>query len=315
MRVAYLVLAHNTPNHLKRLVAALNSPNASFYIHVDRKSNIQPFLFDAPNVLFLADRMPIYWGDFSVVRATIRLIETALCDRPDYCCLISGSDYPIRSAEYIERFLALGRNRQYMAMVRIPCPERGKPLSRVQAYRFPIPYNHALARRAMLWLHKSIPRRSYKGITPYAGSQWWALTRDACQYIVRFIDTHPDFVKFFARVPVPDESFFHTIIGNSEFRGEVVRNLTYCDWSAGGSNPASLGPAHLEVLTKIPLIAHDEYYGSGELLFARKFPDSSEALVAALRAPASTLTEASVEIPEMISAPVIVVSENRKPVH
>lgn len=216
-----------------------------------------------------------------MVRATINLIAAALPHQPDYCCLISGSDYPIRSAEYIERFLELGRDRQYMALVEIPCPQRGKPISRAQACRFALPNSHPVARRATLWLNRALPKRVYDGI-PYGGSQWWALTRDACQYILDYIRAAPEFVRFYARVPCPDESFFHTIIGNSRFREKVVRNLTYCDWSAGGSRPAMLGMRHLDLLTKVPLIAHDEYYGSGELLFARKFPDDSEALLANL---------------------------------
>jgi hypothetical protein len=284
MRVAYLILAHDTPNHLKRLVGALNTPDSRFFIHVDRKSDLERFLWKQSNVTFLDERISIYWGDFSRVGATMKLIEAALQAEPDYCCLISGSDYPIRRAKYIQDFFHRNRNYQYLASVPIPCPERGKPSSRVQAYTFAVPHRSLLLRRVVHRLNRALPRRTfyYKGIIPYGGSQWWALTGNACRYIIDFARTHASFVKFFERVPCPDESFFHTIIGNSAFRERVVRNLTYCDWSTRSCSPAVLDRKHLDLLTHVPLIAHDEYYGSGELLFARKFPDDSKALVSKL---------------------------------
>jgi hypothetical protein len=64
MRVAYLILAHNTPKHPSRLVRALDSPNADFFIHVDRKSDISLSRdrFSQSNVTFAEDRVAVYWG-------------------------------------------------------------------------------------------------------------------------------------------------------------------------------------------------------------------------------------------------------------
>src|SRR5690349_19353849 len=99
MKIAYLILAHNTPNHLSRLVRALDSANAAFFIHVDRKSDISPFRkgLSQPNTTFLEDRVAVYWGDFSDVRATIELIKKALSHsfEPVYFVLLSGADYPL----------------------------------------------------------------------------------------------------------------------------------------------------------------------------------------------------------------------------
>ena len=35
MKIAYLILAHNNYNHLKKLVNALNDGNGVFFIHID----------------------------------------------------------------------------------------------------------------------------------------------------------------------------------------------------------------------------------------------------------------------------------------
>ena len=46
MNIAYLILAHEDPAQLARLVNALYTPNSYFFIHVDRKvaSHLSPIL-------------------------------------------------------------------------------------------------------------------------------------------------------------------------------------------------------------------------------------------------------------------------------
>ena len=103
MRIAYLILAHNTPNHLARLVRALDSPNVDFFIHVDRKSDISRFRdrLSQPNVAFLKDRIAVYWGDFSDVEATVRLIKEALKRtlQTNYLCLTKWERLPAEEPE------------------------------------------------------------------------------------------------------------------------------------------------------------------------------------------------------------------------
>src|SRR5882762_2525786 len=125
MKIAYLILGHNTPNHLGRLVRALDSPNAKIFIHIDRKSDISPFRekLTQNSVAFLEDRVNVHWGDFSDVEATIRLMKEALNCSPesDYLALLSGSDYPLRSQQYIEDFFTRNHGRQCINLVRVPC--------------------------------------------------------------------------------------------------------------------------------------------------------------------------------------------------
>jgi len=53
--------------------------------------------------------------------------------------------------------------------------------------------------------------------TPYFGNQFWGLS-DACvQHILSVIDSRPAYRRAYASVYAPDEHFFHTIVGNSEF--------------------------------------------------------------------------------------------------
>ena len=291
MRIAYLVLAHNTPNHLYRLVRALDSTNAAFFIHVDRRSDILPFRagLSQTNVRFLEHRVDVYWDDFSKVDATIRLINAALehSRAPAYLVLLSGSDYPLRSAQYIEDFFSRNQGRQFINLVQMPCDVVSKPIERLENYWLQTPYNSQFIIRVFGRLNelnrqlkfvKRDYRRVFNGLVPYAGSTWWALTAEACRHILWFLQARSDVVKFFRNTYMPDEGIFHTIIGNSKFATQVGRNLTFTDWSRPTGGPAVIDMDHLHSFLKTETVIGSDTYGRGELLFARKFADDSAQL-------------------------------------
>jgi hypothetical protein len=290
MRIAYLILAHDTPLHVSRLVGALESPNAAFFIHIDRKSDLQPFRrrLSAPNINFLDDRVAIYWGEFAIVEATIRLMKAALRDSPapDYVCLLSGSDYPLKRALYIERFFSRNEGKEFISLVAMPCEAAGKPLERIQRYYLQTPANCSLVRKIVPRINRFIReqlrfRRNHirflGDMVPFAGSQWWALSADACRYVVRFVETEPKIVGFFRNVPIPDESFFHTILGNSRFRENARRHLTLSNWQ--GSHPALIQIKDIAPFAGGKPIIDGGIYGEGEVLFARKFGDDSDDVI------------------------------------
>ena len=288
MNVAYLVLAHNNPGVLERAVATLSSDDCDFFIHIDRKSDLSQFsAIRGENVHFSEDRLPLYWGEFSLVQATLLLLRGALASRrtPDYCVLMSGTDFPLRSGRYIEEFLAANRlagntGPEFINVVKVPAP--GKPLSRINTLRFPRsqPLRH-LAGRA--WVKLGLPERDYRNylgnLEPHSGSQWWALSREAGEYILEFIERNPRFVKFFENVFAADEAFFHTILANSPFQSRIRRNLVYEDWSAEGAHPAMIRESHVVFFRQHNEVRIRDVYGEGETLFARKFSDANLGLV------------------------------------
>src|SRR5436189_6131615 len=110
------------PDHLGRLIAALRDDGVRFFVHVDRKVPIEPFLVHrAPDVELLDDRVPVYWGQWQMVDATLRLIDRALEQTdPDYLVLLSGTCYPIRSNGRIRAVLGAGRD---LFINSIPMPD------------------------------------------------------------------------------------------------------------------------------------------------------------------------------------------------
>lgn len=281
MKIAYLVLAHDNPNHLVRLTRALSTGDSSIFIHIDRKSNLAAFSgAHGENVQFTRERIPVHWGDFSQVEAILTLMETALsaAERHDYYVLVSGTDYPLRSASYINSFFERNAGQEFINIAPMGSEPIGKALSRLSIFRARPSDPLAVRVAAKLARIIKVPlKRDYEctfgDLTPYGGCTWWALSRQACEHVQSFLSKKPDVVEFFKHTRCPDEMFFQTVLGNSHFRSKARRNVTYADWSAHGSSPANLCERHLDFFrSDWPLLLDDDY-GRGEALFARKFSD------------------------------------------
>jgi hypothetical protein len=292
MSIAYLIATHDSPNQTRRLIGALSSETARFFIHVDAKANLQAFSsIQGSAVHFIKNRVRVYWGDFSQVRASLNLIEAALAwpQRCQRLVLLSGSDFPLRSSGYIERFFAANTAKEFINSVPIPSAAAKKPLSRITEYRVqraaPAPIR--LLQKGLLRCGLMPRTRDYRAcfgsLTPFGGSSWWALSRPACEHILAFVARNPSIVQFFHNTFCPDEAIFQTILNNSELRTRIVKNVTFADWSGGGGSPAFLSEKHLELFGSGPFVTRDDVYGSGEMLFARKFRDGDAGLVEKLQ--------------------------------
>lgn len=284
MKIAYLVLTHKNPHLLKRTIQALSCDDSAFFIHVDRKSDIAPFsIVEGDNIFFTHERLAVFWGEYSVVRAVLLLMRQALAssEKFDYLVLLSGSEYPLRSRKYIHAYLDANRDAEFIHVVKVPSP--GKPLSRFSTVRYgseePIRrfVYRALAKLGMAQRDIS---RHLKGLNPYSGRMWWALSADACRFVLEYIEQHPQLEDFFAHTFAPDESFFHTILGNSEFSARIRNNLHFEDWSASGPHPAMINSSHVAYFKSCTQVFDGGLTnGPAEALFTRKFSDDNLAIL------------------------------------
>jgi Core-2/I-Branching enzyme len=258
MRIAYIVSAYKYPAQLARLLERLQDGQASFAVHVDRKTTAYSEMVERtaqiPEVRFLP-RHVSHWGGFGHVRATLKGISD-IVERGvpfDYAVLLTAQDYPLRSPRGIARFLAEAGGRSFMnhwTLPFAPWGERGG-LERVEDWHV-ITYRRL---HAALPLKRTIPG----GLPPVGGGAYWCLARPIVEYVHDFVERNPDYVRFFKHVLIPDELFFQTIVINSPLRETVTNeNLRYIDWSR---EPA---PAVLRAEDFPKLVT------SGKL-FARKF--------------------------------------------
>ena len=253
LKIANLILAHKAPEQLVRLVRRLQTPDRAFVVHLDQKSKRPEWDRAAGELkemgVLWADRVAVSWGEFSQVQAALNCMDKLreLGVSWDFVNLLSGQDYPIRPAEHLEAYLSAHQGECLMDFYPFPFPGwhfggyNRLPTWRVPARGKPrriIP--ERLARR----FHRPLPL----GHRPCGGSQWWCLPGEAVTYVHQFVRANPGYVEYWKRAIVPDEMFFHTILGNSHFQVRSGTNhLHYINWD-DGSSPAVLGESHIHHL-------------------------------------------------------------------
>jgi hypothetical protein len=280
-------LAHHQPAHLARLVAVLDHSDCTFFVHIDGKVADTAFrgaLGERRNVFFVENRYAVNWGGYSQVQATLALLSAARGSGSCFhrYCLLSGSDYPIQSNPRIQAEFASGK--EFMRIDRrIGASEDNSHCRNVMFYWCvdnPEPGVQS----------GTVRRDPYSGIGLYHGAQWWALTHECVEYILRFLAAHADYEAFFRQVLCPDEIFFHSIVKASPFASRITHDFEaaadaeafslsnehgchYIDWNAKGEDR----------LPKVLDLADLDRLRSSEALFARKFQEArSAALVSRL---------------------------------
>jgi hypothetical protein len=293
MKIAYLYFAYKNPNLMKRTMSRLTGADCSFFVHIDGKIDIDRFAaLRGETVFFTRQRITVHWAEFSGVEAILLLLREALSapGRFDYFVLMSGSEYPLRSRDYIWKFFQENRGWEFITMSKISAP--GDPLLRMNTVRYPS--TRPMLRFASRVLAKvGLARRDYRKrlgyLEPYSGITWWALSREACEYIVKFNESDRVLNRFLESTFAPEEIYIHTVLGNSPFKYKIRRNLLYEDWSSREhvrsfrarwhSLPAMISEEHCKFFEDTGPVCVQDLHGSGELLFARKFSDENLALV------------------------------------
>lgn len=261
MKVACLVITYTSAAQTLRMVNKLSNGQFDFYIHVDKKVPLETHsaLFNLPNVFFVQDRIDVQWGTFSSIRATVNGLKQIEASgiAYDYVNLMSGQDYPIKSASYFINFLEKHKGTQFIHYLDFkdwPGAQQRLEQYHLQDLKF-------RGRFRLGWLlNKLLGKRKIPvHIKPYGFATFWTLTLDCALYIPKALKSDPSLERFFKYTFGSDEYIYPTIIMNSSYKDAVVNNnYRYTDWSAGGFRPKTL-------------LAEDfEKIAASDCLFARK---------------------------------------------
>ena len=261
MRIAHLILTHKNPKQLERLIGALNHPGFDFYIHIDKKVKADPFLYLATkkNVYFIKKRTKIYWAGFGTIHATLYGFEEILPKGYDYINVISGQDFPLKSAEDIYQYFYKKQGKEFITCesVEDTWTEAASRVKKYHLINWRIPGKYRIEKL----LNMVLPTRKIPLDYKIVGrANWFTITNPAAHYIQTFLREHPDIVRFFKYSWGADELIFSTILYNSRFKDQIENNLVYVNWS---------GPiiGHPKILVTDD---YDRLIHSGKL-FARKF--------------------------------------------
>ncbi|MBT8217624.1 MAG: beta-1,6-N-acetylglucosaminyltransferase [Acidimicrobiia bacterium] len=283
MRLAVLITAYHQPDHLARLVDRLTAEWVEFFIHVDRKADLDGFTRALPpgdGVTYLAGRQRerIRWGGLSLTRAQLHLVRAALAASPrvDRVALLSGSDYPIAPLERIHQML--DGDTEFLRVNRSLSGEDGHSINRIVRHYYFLDVPLLPAKRR-LQLSEKIPRRPYRKIPQYHGWSWWSLTRPCAEHIIRFLDENPGYLRWHRWSFLPEEVVFQSIVKASPFAGKLSHDATvqpiaeptesgatYIDFDVGlAYSPKTLTVGDFDALA------------ASRCVFARKFDETASA--------------------------------------
>jgi hypothetical protein len=282
--ICYLVLTHTDAPHVGKLARTLTRDGDSVVIHVDAAVDERPFA-DAvgtlPRVHLVRERTRVRWGGWSMVAATLALLQRAREVEPDasYYCLTSGDSYPVRPPDVVRSVLEGSGGAQYMNLLPMPSTVAKKPLTRV-SHRWIEHDPRGNRLTPVLRAFHRVARRPYvarlEGLRLHCGSQWWALTRDCVDWVLAESAARTRFVALCRTSKVPDEHFFQTLVANSPFSATMRPSIMWTDWSTPpGPWPARVGASQIEALRALDGAAHPSFYGTSTVLLARKFTSAS----------------------------------------
>lgn len=252
---AILILAHKNIQQVVELSRKLNS-NFNVYIHFDKKMTLDDnFLkiLENENIRYISQE-DVKWGSWSIVRATIALMNLALSDKDNrYFHLISGQDWPIINSQEIYDFFE-DKNSIYMERYSADRVKKShEEIINWQKYYY---YYDVINRRKLygkifhrltMKLQGLLKINKFKklkiNLDIYAGSQWGSLPRDAVEFALDYLDSHENVYKMFETGFCSDEFWLPTILANSsKFRNRYENyNYHFIKWTEQhGSYPAIL---------------------------------------------------------------------------
>lgn len=263
MRVAHLILTYTDPGLTERMIWKMHHRNVDFYIHVDKKCDINPYLFlrGFSNVYFIKNRITVKWAGFSTVLALFNSIKEIVATGIgyDFINLLSGQDYPLKKADELYNFFEENTGKEFLSYRDIQ-DDWKEGLIRMESYylnEYQFPGKYVLEKL----LKKVLPKRKIPyNLNPYGKSMFWMLSPEAASFVVNVVEGDKKLYRFFSLCWGSDEFVFQTILMNSPYKDKIVNdNYRYIDWSAGGASPKTLDISDAMQLAK------------SDLLFARKF--------------------------------------------
>lgn len=271
---AILILAHKNIEHVTKLATILHN-NFEVYIHSDKKMNIPENykqILDKKNIHYIS-KIDVHWGSWSIGAATVLLMKEVLKNRQiEYIHVISGQDWlTIPSKNIYDKFI--DNDRIYMTYSKAKnVKKKGESIILWQKYYFN--YDKINRRstfgkiyhRGLLLIQSLLRINKFKklgiNLEIYSGENWVDMPRDAVEYCINYLESHPNLLKMLQTGCFSDEFWMQTILCNSpEFKQRIVKNHhRYIKWQKQhGSYPAILDMSDFDNII------------NGDYIFARKF--------------------------------------------
>ena len=263
MKIAHLIMTYTCPKLTERLIRKMQCEEYDFYVHVDKKVDIEPYLYlqQLPNTSLIKKREDVRWAGYNTLTATFNCIDEICGSGTQYTFInfMSGQGYFIKSPIHILKFFKTHAGKEFLSFKDYvnEWPEGMKRIRKYSMVNFRFKGKYIIEKLMNLLLpEKKLPYNYH----PYGDSMFWMLSPECAAYVADKVRKDKKLHRFFKYTWGGDEFVFATVLMNSRYKDRIVNNnYRYIDWSKGGSHPKVLGVEDFEKLKK------------SEMLFARKF--------------------------------------------
>lgn len=277
---AYLIMAHKQPELLNKLLRLLDNEKNDFYIHIDKKSNMDMTHIgkdvSKSNIYFI-DRISVNWGGYSQIQCEMNLLKSAVRRNYSYYHLLSGFDLPLKDSDYIYDFFESNKGKEFISFEKKDVPNIVK--ERVSLY-YPLQekvnrknYFFYGMNKVMIIVEKllKINRLKNTNLVIQKGANWFDITHDFAEYVV---SKEQEIKNMYKSTFCADEIFLQTLFVNSRFKNNLYYNvyddnpkqiMRYIDWNRG--NPYVFRENDFNDLIE------------SEFLFARKFDEDIDEVI------------------------------------
>lgn len=268
MKLAVLIMMHKNPSQVLRLIKWYKSEDVYFFVHVDKKAQIEIAQFESElhavskNAMIVPWRNSCYLYSWSLVQGELALAEYARKFaenngfRFDYYQNISGQDYPITKYEKFEQILNSGGKSVYLNMCsRSSTGDIPNQFKRTRYYKIRRVFDDYIKFEPMrkicvgfvhiyeLFLDRFIgspAKRLIKlGYEMGFGAAWWILP---CDIIDKALELEKEncnksekqLIKIMRNTGLPEETYFQTVYLNFGSEFKLQSNMTYCNFGTRG---------------------------------------------------------------------------------
>lgn len=242
--VAALILAHDDPAMVRRLITALDG--VDIFLHCDSKAPaavVAEMTAGAGPRVRLVPRHRTAWASWSLVEAEQAGLRMALeHSAAEHLIVLSGSCYPLVSVAELEDDLADWRGLSRLPLA--PVPNRlwdtpRNPDGGMWRFR-----RRFVSFRGRTVFVGGVPLRTWRRDIPadlrlHASSQWKIYARPHAAEWLRILSDRPDLRAFWRTTLVPDEACAASVLRSPELTGPIADQLCddlpwYIEWGDAG---------------------------------------------------------------------------------
>ena len=254
MKHAYLIMAHNEPYILERLLKLIDDKRNDIYLHIDKKWRDFDFEYFKKIVhksnLYFTDRLDVRWGTYRQIECELLLFEMAHNNGGySYYHLLSGIDMPLVNQDVIHDYFDKNNGKEFICFDyhNKALPDTIDRIKYFHLFVSNMRNNNLIIKVIFKIFHKiflifqkifHVNRLKKVPLTIRKGANWVSVTEVVVDYI---LSKKKMIRKVFSYSVCADEVFLQTIIYNSDLYDKLIGYKNddnfaikrYIDWKRG----------------------------------------------------------------------------------